>query len=436
MARVLAPNGRLVIGDACADLATARFADRLLRWFEPGHVRLYRSTELGSLLPRAGLSQVMFRRVSGGRLGDRARDRGGSEEVASQTAPVIIAVGSRSVVRGSLHDPTDEPGQKNPSVTLLWGEDEFLLRERALELLGDRKPTEVDAAEWRGNELQDLATPSLFGEPRALLIADAKSLPKEALAELAAYPTSPDPDAPLVICAQVGDRAKVPAALDKLVKPVGQVLEVKIARKDLEPWLMQRAKRDGLEVTPPAVHALVEILGEAPGQLVAALRQLGCGVTGTRVTPQIVAQQFRGLGEQKGVGPARPGVRRGSPGRDPLVAFAGGGSRRRADGARRHREQAPGPDEGAGVARPDAPGRAGARGRAPLRLASSALSAAGQELLDGAAHQPARTPGRGGPRHEVGRERGRSDAHVGHGHRRGGVNQAPRRPLDREATKT
>ena len=45
-----------------------------------------------------------------------------------------------------------------------------------------------------------------------------------------------------MICAQVGDRAKVPAALDKLVKPVGQVLEVKIARKDLEPWLMQRAQ--------------------------------------------------------------------------------------------------------------------------------------------------------------------------------------------------
>jgi len=66
MARVLAPNGRLVIGDSCADLATARFADRLLRWFEPGHVRLYRSTELGSFLHRAGLSHVMFRSLSGG----------------------------------------------------------------------------------------------------------------------------------------------------------------------------------------------------------------------------------------------------------------------------------------------------------------------------------------------------------------------------------
>ena len=191
------------------------------------------------------------------------------------------------------------PAAKNTSVTLLWGEDEFLLRERALELLGELKATEVDANEWRGGELQNLATPSLFGEPRALIITDAKGLSKDAVGELADYLAAPDPDAPLVICAQVGDRAKVPAALDKLVKPVGRVLEVKIVRKELEPWLMQRAKRDGLDVTPPAVHALVETLGEEPGQLVAALRQLGSAFTGQRITPLIVAQQFRGLGERK-----------------------------------------------------------------------------------------------------------------------------------------
>ena len=92
------------------------------------------------------------------------------------------------------------PAAKDASVTLLWGEDEFLLRERALDLLGELKPTEVDGGEWQGHELQDLATPSLFGEPRALLITDAKSLPKEAIADLAAYLASPDPDAPLVIC--------------------------------------------------------------------------------------------------------------------------------------------------------------------------------------------------------------------------------------------
>jgi hypothetical protein len=55
-----------VIGDACADLTTARVADRFLRWFEPGHVRLYRSAELGAILQGAGLTHVELRRLSGG----------------------------------------------------------------------------------------------------------------------------------------------------------------------------------------------------------------------------------------------------------------------------------------------------------------------------------------------------------------------------------
>jgi ubiquinone/menaquinone biosynthesis C-methylase UbiE len=66
MVRVLGPKGRLVIGDACSDLAAARVADRFLRWFEPGHVRLYRSTELGSFFHGGGLTDVMLRRLSGG----------------------------------------------------------------------------------------------------------------------------------------------------------------------------------------------------------------------------------------------------------------------------------------------------------------------------------------------------------------------------------
>jgi len=191
------------------------------------------------------------------------------------------------------------PATHRSPVHLLWGEDDFLLRERARELLGDLRATEVDAAEWQGGELQDLATPSLFGERRALLITDAKDLPKEALAELGAYLAAPDPDAPLVLCALVGDRAKAPAGLEKLVKPVGTVTEVKIARKDLETWLLKRAKRDGVDLTPPAARALVETVGVEPGVLVASLEQLGDAFADQRITPEAVSRQFRGLGEQK-----------------------------------------------------------------------------------------------------------------------------------------
>jgi DNA polymerase III subunit delta len=184
-------------------------------------------------------------------------------------------------------------------VTLLWGEDDYLLREAALTLLGETKATEVDAAEWQGGELQGLATPSLFGEPRALLINDARSLRKETMEELARYLEAPDPDATLVLACVIAERGKLPVGLQKLVEPVGEIRKVGFARKELEPWLVSKAKAHGLDLAIPGARALVETLGPEPGQLVAALEQLHDVFAGGRVGPREIAQQFRGLGEQK-----------------------------------------------------------------------------------------------------------------------------------------
>ena len=184
-------------------------------------------------------------------------------------------------------------------VLLLWGEDAFLLREAALAALGDVRASEVDAAEWQGGELQDLATPSLFGDPRGLLVTDCRALPKDAMAELAAYLAAPDPQAPLILACTTAERGKPPAALLKLVEPVGQARQVKVDRKDLEPWLVQRAKATGLDLTAPAARALVETLGEDAGALAGAVQQLAGAFAGQRVGPAQVREQFRGLGEQK-----------------------------------------------------------------------------------------------------------------------------------------
>ena len=191
------------------------------------------------------------------------------------------------------------PAKRKTSVTLLWGEDSFLLREAASALLGDLRPREVVASEWLGGELQDLATPSLFGERRALLVSDAKELSHDALAELEAYLAAPAPDSPLVLCAVVSERAKAPASLEKLVKPVGEVREVKIGRKDLEPWLVQRAKGLGVDLAVPAARSLVATIGDQPAELASSLDQMADAFAGERITPDLVARQFRGLGEQK-----------------------------------------------------------------------------------------------------------------------------------------
>ncbi|MGH2658791.1 MAG: DNA polymerase III subunit delta [Actinomycetota bacterium] len=184
-------------------------------------------------------------------------------------------------------------------VHLLWGQDAFLLRRAAMEILGsDVQPREIDAGEWEGGETADLATPSLFGERRALLVTDARHLPDDALRELAAYLAAPAPDAELVLCAVVGERARAPAAVVKMVAPVGEVREVKVSRKDLPGWVGRQAKAKGIEVAPDGATALVETVGEDPCALDQALDQLSSAFLGDRVTRLIVLQQFRGLGEQ------------------------------------------------------------------------------------------------------------------------------------------
>jgi DNA polymerase-3 subunit delta len=191
------------------------------------------------------------------------------------------------------------PSSSRAPVHLLWGEDAFLLRETALELLGDLRPREVDAADWSGGETADLTTPSLFGERRALLVSNAKGLPDEAMRELARYLEAPDAEAPLILLATVGERAKAPAALVKLVKPVGKITEVKMQRKDLPAWLQRRARAKGLDLAADGGAALVERMGQDPGTLEQALDQLSAAFPGERISAALVARQFRGLGEQQ-----------------------------------------------------------------------------------------------------------------------------------------
>jgi DNA polymerase-3 subunit delta len=186
----------------------------------------------------------------------------------------------------------------NATITLLWGDDRFLLREAALELLEGAEAREVDAASWRGGETADLATPSLLGERRALLVTDCRSLSREAVRELAGYLAAPAPDATLVLAAAVADRGRSPTSLVKLVAPAGEVRQVALSRKDLPAWIARRASKHGADVDPAAAGTLVEVLGEEPAVLDQAVVQLRSAYPGRTVTRELVLAQFRGLGEQ------------------------------------------------------------------------------------------------------------------------------------------
>ena len=188
---------------------------------------------------------------------------------------------------------------ERPNVVLLWGSDEFLLRDAALRLVGDVQPREIEAQDWAGGETADLATPSLFGERRALLVSDCRHLPEAAFRELDTYLDSPALDAVLVLTAEVGERGRIPAVLAKLLKDRGEVREVAVARKDLGRWVVDRGKSKGTRIRSDAAAALVETIGEWPAALDGALDQLASAFPDTQITKELVLSQFRGLGEQR-----------------------------------------------------------------------------------------------------------------------------------------
>jgi DNA polymerase-3 subunit delta len=185
-------------------------------------------------------------------------------------------------------------------VVVLWGGDPFLLRTEALEVLGEVRPREIDAAEWAPGATADLATPSLFGEARALIVTDAGNLPEEAREEVGGYAASPAPDARLVLLVEVGPRAKgPPAALAKALPKGVEVRRVAVERRELPAWVRARARRRGVAASPAGASALVETLGEDPAALDQAVEQMAAAFPKDGLTPETVAAQFRGLGERR-----------------------------------------------------------------------------------------------------------------------------------------
>ena len=191
-------------------------------------------------------------------------------------------------------------GDSKSQVVLLWGESDHLLRLAAADVLGEARPAEVDAVEWQPGATADLATPSLFGEPRALLISNGQQLRGEALSEVSAYADAPSPDAILIVAAMVSSRAKgPPAALVKALKGKAEIRRVVVDRKDLPAWVRQRARARGMNCEAAGASALVQTVGEDPAVLDQSLAQVQAAYPTEGLTSHTVAAQFRGFGDRR-----------------------------------------------------------------------------------------------------------------------------------------
>ena len=185
-------------------------------------------------------------------------------------------------------------------VVLLWGESPFLLRETAKRLLGEAPVTEVEGSAWRPGMSSDIATPSLFGESRAMLLTGVQDLDKEGLEEIAAYALEPNPDAKLVMTAVVSARARgAPVKLTKMLQGRAEIERVAVDRREIPDWVRTRAAARGVPATADGARALVETVGEDPALLDQAIVQVSGAFAEEGLTARTVAAQFRGFGDRK-----------------------------------------------------------------------------------------------------------------------------------------
>ncbi|QQM66700.1 DNA polymerase III subunit delta [Actinomyces weissii] len=148
--------------------------------------------------------------------------------------------------------------------------------------------TRVEAATYEPHQLDALVSPSLFGEPRLVLVPELEQMNDALLNDLLAYLPRADPEVHVVLRHNGGLRGKkLLDAIKASPYPVVSCEPVK-SPKDKAALVTADVRRAGRSIEPAAVGALVDALGNDLRELCAATDQFLADTQG-----QITAAQVR-----------------------------------------------------------------------------------------------------------------------------------------------
>ncbi len=201
---------------------------------------------------------------------------------------------------------TTTPAGAMPPLVLIQGP-EALLADRALgHVLADIRLHQPDievvrlsATSLPAGELTAQASPSLFGEAKVLVVAEADEAGEEVQAELLSTLGTADEDLRLVVVHRGGNRGR--KVLDALKAGRARVFEAAAVKsdRDKQEFTVNEFRRAGRTIQPDAVRALVEAVGSDLAELAAACRQLIDDTTGT-IDQQVVMTYHGGKVEATG----------------------------------------------------------------------------------------------------------------------------------------
>ena len=200
---------------------------------------------------------------------------------------------------------------------LLLGDEEFLVERATQDVLAAVRKVDPQAelrraavSELTPAELIELLSPSLFAEPRVVVLAGAQDAGADIAAAVIANAGEPGDGIVLVVQHSGGGRAKAAKELPGALKKAGaEVVEcAKITKPaDREGFVRAEVRRAGGKIDAPAVAALLESVGSDLRELSAAASQLVADTDGT-VDEQAVRRYHRGRAEVTGFAVAEKAV--------------------------------------------------------------------------------------------------------------------------------
>jgi DNA polymerase-3 subunit delta len=192
-------------------------------------------------------------------------------------------------------------GIRDASVVLVSGPEAFLA-DRSIRILTDRmrsadagvEVTDLDAASYTGGELFQMASPSLFGEPRLVRVHGVEKCSDAFLEDGVAYLATPEPDVVVVLRHSGGNRAKKLLDAVKKAGPVALIVECKEIKKDADrmSFLSAEFQRMGASIAPAAQRALADAFSSDLAELASACQQLISDAEGALITEETVSQYY------------------------------------------------------------------------------------------------------------------------------------------------
>jgi DNA polymerase-3 subunit delta len=189
-------------------------------------------------------------------------------------------------------------------LTLVVGDEDLLVARTVTQLVAAARAADPDtdvrdlaAGELQRGDLDDVLSPSLFGERRVVVLRAAQDLSKELTGELTTYATDPLPEVSLVVLHAGGQKGK---ALLTTLAAARRVDVPRITKPgDRRDFVRRELRADGRTVEEDALTLLLDSVGTDLRELASAASQLLADTSGP-VTCEVVARYHRGRAESSG----------------------------------------------------------------------------------------------------------------------------------------